>query len=573
MDGFNLHFIKEELTKSLIGGRVSKLSLPFSDMLILQMRSAGENYRLLFAVNPQATRLHFSEKSFENPMEAPSSLMLFRKYLNGAELKEIIQPRGDRVLVFSFEGLSELGDRQMLQLYFEATGKHTNLTLVLNDRIIDCLRHVSPSMSRLRTMLPGLSFVYPPVQEKLDIFSFSREEIEKGYDFDEKRLSKALQNSFCGLSKNSLDELCLRLCGNEEAENFKNSDEAFENINAVIRGFSPEPRIYYSKDGDITGVFPYEPKLSLGESFEKAESFSHALEKLYHNKDYKERMNQSAMSLIKSLKQARQRAEKRLFSAEENIVSDESLDALRINGELITAYISRIARGARQAELFNYYTGENIQVLLDEKKSPQQNAQAYFKQYKKALTAKRLAGEQIEKARADIEDIDEGLFYISIAKSTDEINEVRQSLENKGHIKKKSEKKRKKTPESKPLCYEMKNGTRIFVGKNSFQNESLLKQADGQDLWLHAKDVPGSHVIIRGEQDEISLRLALMLAAFYSRAEGRSVEVDYTKRCYVKKISGAGEGKVHFSNNKCEKINVSLNDIDKFILEKAVRTL
>lgn len=573
MDGFNLHFIKEELSKILLGGRVSKISLPFSDMLILQLRNNGENFRLLFAVNPQSTRLHISEKSFENPMEAPATLMLFRKYLSGTELKNILQPNGDRVLIFEFDGLSELGDKQKLYLYFEATGKHTNLTLVLNDRIIDCLRHISPSMSRLRIMFPGSNFVYPPIQDKMDIFAFSREDIEKNYDFKEPRLSKALQNSFCGISNKSLDEICFRLCGEYEGENFKASNEAFNSIKSVIEGLSFEPRLYYYKSGDISRVLPYESRLKTDETFEKAKSFSHAIELMYHSRDFKDRMNQSALSLIKSLKQARQRAENRALNAEENIISDERIEKLRISGELITAYMSKIPKGAKSVKLFNYYTGSDDEILLDETKSPQQNAQGYFKQYKKALTAKKLAAEQIEKAREDIRILDEGLYYISIAKTGDEISEVRESLELKGLIRKKSDKRRKKTAESKPLCFELEDGTRIFVGKNSYQNERLLKQAGSDDLWLHAKDVPGSHVIIRGEQNEFSVNFALMLAAFYSKAEGRSVDVDYTKRCYVKKISGAGEGRVSFTNNKSERINVSLLEIDKIIKDKNIRSI
>lgn len=572
MDGFQLHFVKQEIEQNMKYGRVSKLSLPFSDMLILQIRKEGKNPRLLFALNPSLTRLHLTEENFENPKQAPAALMLFRKHLMGAELVDIVQPLGDRVLVFHFQGLNELGDSQHIFLYYEATGKHTNLSLVIDGKIIECLRHVGHGMSRLRLMLPGAEFIAPPVQDKMDLFDFSEEAFAQRFAFGEEYFYEALIESFCGLFRQSAQELALRMLGDTMAKNIGKEENGAEKIRKTVAGIEKDAHILFDAEEKALYALPFCYRSLQAEKIRHMPSYSSALEAFYHQRDLTDRMLQRSSALVKHLRQALQRAEKRIAISEESLLSEEKMQRLRVFGELLTAYIGGIPKGEKSVRLFNYYSGEEENIPLDEKKSPQQNAQHYFKQYKKAQTAKKLAAEQIVLAREEIEKIEEALYFLSILKSEEELAELRENLENEGILKKKIQNKKKEMRISKPMKFVFEDGTIILLGKNSKQNDRILKEARGDEIWLHAKDVPGSHVILKNSApSNAQLAFALKLASFYSKNGGQGVEVDYTKRSNVKKIQGAGLGKVHFSGNRSLYIKSGAEEIRRMMAEEKIR--
>ncbi len=561
MDGLSLGFLAKELKNSILGARIDKIHQPFDDMLIFSLREKGRNCRLLIAAAPSCTRIHLTEAEFENPEKAPMFLMLMRKHLQGGRIIAIEQINGDRFLKIDISSRGELGDSSVKTLYFEAMGRHSNLTLVEDGIIIDAIRRVTPDMSRVRNLLPSLKYEMPPMQDKLDPFNVDFNALQARLQNAEGRLDNFLFENISGLNARSSKELAFRITGEETAsiqslgDKSLLSKEIYKLLNSLESLF--KPCLVINSEGRPADALPF-PYITLKQNkVEYTESFSFALDRLYTAKDSSNRLRQKAHSLMRSIKKAAKRYETRIAKEREALARGDEIEDLRISGEILTAFAHDVKKGASSVTLPNYYslTGENITISLDPSLSVQRNAQKYFKQYKKYGTAAKMAEKSILEAERSLNTAQQLLYDLEQAENTADIDFVRSEAEKRGIIKKrlKQDKKRRQNIKSTHLCFVSSDGIQILVGKNSRQNEALLKTSAPDDIWLHAKNIPGSHVIIKNPPDSLpdsTLKQAANLAAYYSKSQGGGVEVDYCLRKYVKKRPGAGLAAVTFSNNK-----------------------
>lgn len=572
LDGLTLGFISRELQQTLAGARVERVTQPEKDMLLLALRNNGQNYKLILSASPSFARAHLTKGQFINPIDAPMFCMLMRKHLSGGRLMEISQLNGDRVLLLRFEAQDELGVMHPYEMYLEAMGRHSNLTLVRDGRIIDAIRHVTDDMSRVRQALPGLPFTLPPAQDKLPPECATEAALLARLSGCTGRLDKALSGCISGLSAIAARELSFRLTGAEQADL---AAVQLPELSARLSGFLSRlpqmgpPVLLLDENGLPADVFPFLYLSYPADRQRAAGSLSAALEEYYDGRDRRDRVQQRSASLRRLVKTHLERCEKKLALQEEELLNADKMEDYRVMGELLTAQLHLVPRGAQQVTLPDYYTGGTLDIPLDVRLSPAQNAQRYFKRYQKARAAARLAAEQKEKTLSEIRLLEEALVGLESSENEDDLSDVRRMLTEAGVIKKTAA-ERKKQPknqrQSAPMRFNAADGTEIAVGKNALQNERLTLSARGEDIWLHAKDMPGSHVIIRADGREVSddtLLTAAKLAAFYSKAHGVTAPVDYTLRKFVKKPSGTPAGFVNYTRQKTLIITVSEAEIRK----------
>ena len=556
MDGLTLGFIARELQETLRDARVEKVTQPEKDMLVLLLRAQGKNHKLILSAAPSFARVHLTAASYQNPMDAPMFCMLMRKHLTGGRVTAIEQLGGDRVLHLTIENKDELGDTAPRELYLELMGRHSNLTLVMNGRIVDAIRHVSGDMSRVRQALPGLPFVPPPAQDKLDPREVTAEALLPRLQAQTGTLDKALGNCIRGLSPVAARELAFRATGLSRAEIEELDLPRLAQVTADFVQRLPalaQPMAQLGEDGLITDVLPF-PYLSLNPALQKSyPTLSAALDAFFFGRDRRDRMAQKSASLKHLIKTIMERDEKKLALQEEELTASARMEEYRIAGELLTAQAYLVPRGIERVQLQNFYDpdGGMMDIALDVALTPAQNAQKYFKRYRKARSAQEIAKAQKDKTLAELSILEQALFDLDECETEADLGDVRRTLEEAGLVRAPGEKKRPKQPESKPMLFLLPDGTEILVGKNSTQNDRLTGGARGGDTWLHAKDMPGSHVIIRGETvSPEALQAGAKLAAWFSKGKGVSVPVDYTLRKFVKKPGGAPAGFVIYSHQK-----------------------
>ncbi|MBE5783464.1 MAG: fibronectin/fibrinogen-binding protein [Clostridiales bacterium] len=567
MDGLTLGFIARELQETLQEGRIEKVTQPEKDMLVLLIRSQGKNHKLLLSAAPSFARAHLTGASYQNPQDAPMFCMLMRKHLQGGRLTRIEQLGGDRVLRLVIENKDELGDTAPRELYLELMGRHSNLTLVMNGRIVDAIRHVSGDMSRVRQALPGLPFVLPPEQDKLDPARMEEEQLFSRLSVLSGPLDKALGASIRGLSPVAAREVAFRATGmsRTDMEGLKLDELAKVIVSFFQRlpSMGP-PTAQLCEDQLITDVLPF-PYFSLNTQLQKPfSSLSTALDAFYFGRDRRDRMAQKSASLKRLIKTHMERDEKKLALQEEELTASAKMEEYRIAGELLTAQSYLVPRGAEKVQLPNFYDekGGMMEIELDVALTPAQNAQKYFKRYRKARSAQELAKGQKEKTLKELEILEQALFDLEECETEQDLSDVRKALEDAGLVRAPAGKKKPRQQESVPLRFLSPDGTEIIVGKNSAQNDRLTGSARGNETWLHAKDMPGSHVIIRSENvAPETLMMALKLAAWYSKGKGVSVPVDYTLRKHVKKPGGAPAGFVIYTHQKTVIISATEGEI------------
>ena len=576
LDGLTLGFIARELSAALLGGRVDKVQQPEKDMVLLLVRAGGQNHRLLINANPTGTRLHLTDKAYENPQAAPVFCMLMRKHLSGGRITDIRQIDGDRLICLEVTGADDMGETRVKQLWFEAMGRHSNLSLVLDGRIIDSLRHVTDDMSRVRRMLPGAEFVLPPKQDKLAPDTLTPDALHIRLQVAGGRLDRALADSVAGLGSASARELCLRLCGQETPQLKDVNLPLFcQRAAALLSGLAQlaDPQLYHDEEGIPRDALPF-PFISLETQRQTPQhSLSQALDHLYYERDRHQRVMQRTSAFRRQLKAAEERTLRKLSLQRQELHGAQRMEEYRVAGELLTAFGHQVEKGAQQANLHNYYDDQPLEVQLDPALSPAQNAQAYFKRYRKAATAQRLAASQIEKSEVELRLIQDAQWALEQARTAQDIADIQEPLREQGLLKRqRAEKRRKHAQTSPPHHYRAVDGTDIYVGRNSLQNEQLLRAAQGSDLWLHAKDMPGSHVIVHLKGKSVSppaLELAARLAAVYSKGAGVQVPVNYTLRKHVKKPGGAPAGFVIFTNEKLLVVSATEQDVAPHRVEQA----
>ncbi len=568
LDGFTLGLIARELNEKLSGGRIDRIIQPERDELILTIRNSGANHSLLLSASAGCARAHLTNVRKSSPLEPFNLCMLMRKHLMGGRISRIRAIDCDRILEIEIEHLDELGDRSQKVMVCEFMGKHSNLIFVGNDgRIIDSARRVSEALSSVREVLPGLRYERPPAHGKIPYDSVTAENLYEALSGKGGSVNRLISQNISGMSAQMARELAYRACGNEDAHIEECDLKAVcvrvaSELSAIPARLSPA--VLSDADGKPLDAvaFPYLSRTNLRS--EPHSTISEAMDAFYFSRDRAERIAQKSAAIHRTLKNNIERCEKKLALQQEALLGAEKMEEYRISGELLMANLHLAVKGREKVSLPNYYDPEmkEIEIPLDVKLSPAANAQKYFKLYQKARNAQTLAAEQIEKTSEELAYLEGQMDNLSKCSGESELAELREELEKFGYVKKLSSRRQmKQLPPSQPMKFTAPSGRTILIGKNNLQNDKLTFSAEPNEIWLHAKDMPGSHVIIVGENpDDETILYAAKLAAAYSRGSRSSnVPVDYTKRRFVKKPSGAKPGFVIYTNQRTLYVTPDLN--------------
>ena len=560
LDGAFLRHLKKEITDRALGARVDKIYQPNKEELVFLLRTRQEAFKLLLSARANSPRIHFTQYAPENPKVPPMLCMLLRKRLSGAKLVEVRQPGLERLLYLDFDAANELGDKVRLSLVIEIMGKYSNIILVDGQgKIVDALKRVDEEMSSQRLVQPGLAYELPPAQNKPCMLECQPEEIVEAIVHQPKNqsLNKGILNALQGLSPvvcreiehqvGRGQELFTRDLTQEQRERLR---FFLERLFTTVRDTAGEPYMVTKIKGkpmefSFLNIVQYGTLASVS----RWEDFSSLLDEFYKERDRQDRMRVKAQDLLRLLANASERLSRKINLQRGELARSEDREHLRVCGDLINANLYRIERGSAFADLENFYDENRLmRVKLDPALNATQNAQKYYKEYRKAKTAQQVLGEQIAQAEQELLYVDSVFDCLSRAQSESELNEIRQELREEGYLKAVRDKRKPPAPLA-PLEFVSSEGFRILVGRNNRQNDKLtLKQANNNDIWLHTKNIPGSHTIIvtGGRQPgDATLKEAAMLAAYHSRAKDSSqVPVDYTQVRYVSKPQGAKPGMV-----------------------------
>ena len=575
LDGAFLRFIKTELEEKLIGLRVEKVFQPNRDELVVAFRGVSGAYKVLMSARANSPRVNITQYPPENPQTPPMLCMLLRKRLTGAKLKEITQYQLERVIRFTFDATDELGDKIELSLIAEIMGKYSNVIFVDGSgNVIDALKRVDMTMSSQRLVLPGVEYRLPPPQDKLNPLEVTADEIIGRIRSSGKTvtLNKAILSAVQGFSPVVCRELEHLSGRGAELDTLSMTDEQYSRLGFFLKRT-------LSEIGDNKGIpcmvqdlngkpidFSFMNILQYGTAAKtvRFESFSELLDSFYLERDKTERMRVKGQDLLRLLTNITERLTRKINTQKIELANSEDRELLRIKGDLLQANLYRIEKGMTEIEVENFYE-ENmpmIKIKLNPALTPGQNAQKYYKGYRKAKNAQQYLTVEIEKAQQELLYIDTVFDSLSRAETERELAEIKQELIEGGYIKRiRSRQKIKGT--LPPLEFTSKSGLKILVGRNNVQNDKLtLKTARNYDLWFHTKDIPGSHTIIvsQGETpDDETILYAAQLAAYHSRAkESSKVPVDYTLIKYVSKAVGAKPGMVIYKNQKTLFVKPSL---------------
>lgn len=548
-DGIVTKAVTEELQQQLQSGKITKIYQPTATELLFTVRSKGKNHSLLFSIHPTYARIHRTNDSYQNPETPPMFCMILRKYLSGAIIETIEQYHLERIVTLTLKTRNEIGDWSQQKLIIELMGKHSNIMLVDPEKghIINSMKHVSAAKNSFRTILPGSKYILPPSQNKVNPLDISSEDFLKKLDFNAGKLDMQMVSILEGVSPAIAKELVSRTnLGSSQAYM-----EMFAAFQQELQKGLYKPAIYRSQKEDfhvlhLTGyqgeVVPFP-------------TVSDMLDAYFSGKAERDRVKQQAKDLYRLIKTERDKNERKLQKHRQTIKKAENADKYQKIGELLTAHMHLASKGDTVIKAVDYYDPEQkeIEIKLNPNKTPSENAQDYFKTYQKMKTSKIIVEEEIKKTNMEIAYLDQLLQQIDVASETD-IEEIRDELREEGYLKKqRTSKKIKQKNQPTPEVFQASDGTTILVGKNNKQNEYLTTRiANRGDLWLHTKDIPGSHVVIRSQNpsDETILEAA-QLAAYFSKSQHSSaVPVDYTEIRHVKKPKGAKPGFVTYDHQK-----------------------
>ncbi|MCQ4022736.1 MULTISPECIES: NFACT family protein [unclassified Ruminococcus] len=575
LDGAFLHFVKCELEEKLVGLRVEKVFQPNRDEIIVALRGISGAYKLLMSARANSPRVNITQYPPENPQTPPMLCMLLRKRLTGARLKEITQHQLERVIRFTFDATDELGDKVELSLIAEIMGKYSNVIFVDGSgKVIDALKRVDMTMSSQRLVLPGIEYQLPPPQDKLNPLDTSADAIIDRIKNSGKaqKLNKAILGTVQGFSPIVCRELEHLTGRGAELDNISMSSEQYSRLEFFVKRTVSEigenkgvPCMVQDLNGKPLD-FSFVNILQYGTAAKtvRFESFSELLDSFYLERDKAERMRVKGQGLLKYLTNITDRLTRKINTQKVELANSEDREPLRVKGDLIQANLYRIEKGMTEIEVENFYDEslKTIKIKLNPALTAGQNAQKYYKDYRKAKNAQQYLTVEIEKAQQELEYIDTVFDSLSRAETERELAEIKQELVDGGYIKRiRSKQKLKGT--LPPIEFTSKSGLKILVGRNNVQNDKLtLKTARNYDLWLHTKDIPGSHAVIvsQGETpDDATILYAAQLAAYHSRAkESSKVPVDYTFIKYVSKPVGAKPGMVIYKNQKTLFVKPSL---------------
>ena len=565
LDGISLRALINEMNGTVISCKVERVYQPEKYEITLNLRKPQLNIKLLINCHPILARICISQSNKKNPINPPPFCMLLRKYLEGGEITGIKQKGLDRIAELTFKSWKE----ETLKLYIEIMGKNSNIILADEDnRIIDALRHVYPEMSRVRTILPGETYLYPPAQDKLDLITADRDEISRMLDIDSnKSIQKVLVERFEGFST-FLSSTFLMSCGLEPLQTHFDKDKVMDGLLAMkgdLINSRYSPTIYV-EDGSYKDFLPFFFNVYKPMGYD---SMSEMAEEFFRRKELKGAANERLAVLTKVINCNLDRYYRKLENLNSELDSGMERDRYKEYADLIMANLFSIKKGMRTIKLINIFAAEDVaaEIDLDPSQTPVENAQRYYKKYNKLKNSIKHIEGQIRETRDEIEYLESELYNLQNIEDTSEIDDIKSELESAGYIKHKGNKKGA-VQKSKPRHFTSTDGYEIFIGKNNIQNDELtMRYASANDVWLHTKDIPGSHVIIKANNSSVpygTLREAALLAAFFSKAKTSSnVPVDYTFKKYVKKPAGAKPGKVIYTNQKTLYVTPNGEDIDK----------
>lgn len=531
-DGFFLHHMVEELQRELVNGRIQKINQPFEQELVLQIRSNRQSHRLLLSAHPVFGRIQLTQTTFENPAQPSTFIMVLRKYLQGALIESIEQVENDRIVEMTVSNKNEIGDHIQATLIIEIMGKHSNILLVdkSSHKILEVIKHVGFSQNSYRTLLPGSTYIAPPSTESLNPFTIKDEKLFEILQTQE-TTAKNLQSLFQGLGRDTANEL----------ENILVSDK----LSTFRNFFNQETKPCLTE----TSFSPVPFANQVGEPFD---SLSYLLDTYYKDKAERDRVKQQASELIRRVENELQKNRHKLKKQEKELLATDNAEEFRQKGELLTTFLHQVPNDQDQVILDNYYTNQPITIALDKALTPNQNAQRYFKRYQKLKEAVKYLTDLIEETKATILYLESVETVLNQA-GLEEIAEIREELIQTGFIRRRQREKIQKR--KKPEQYLASDGkTIIYVGRNNLQNEELtFKMARKEELWFHAKDIPGSHVVISGNldpSDEVKTDAAELAAYFSQGRLSNLVQVDMIEVKKLNKPTGGKPGFVTYTGQK-----------------------
>ena len=560
LDGITIANIVKEMRDALLGGRIAKIAQPEADELLLTVKAPSGQRRLYISASASLPLVYLTDENKPSPFTAPNFCMLLRKHIANGRIVSITQPSLERIIVLGIEHLDELGDLCRKKLVIEIMGKHSNVIFCNeDDRIIDSIKHVPAQMSSVREVLPGRTYFIPDTMHKADPLTISESDFAALLRQKPSALSKALYTSLTGISPVVAEEICF-LAGLDSA--LPPSELSDDLMTHLYRQFSLfldqireedfHPAIYYRNNEPQE--FASVPLTHLeGCAYQEFETISQVLSSYYAVKNRITRIRQKSADLRHIVQTALERNRKKYDLQARQLKDTDKRETYKVYGELLQTYGYQAEPEAKEIEVLNYYTNEMIRIPLDPTKTPLENAKRYFEKYNKMKRTYEALSHLIVETRDEISYLESVSNALDIARTEDDLAQVKEELTQSGYVRRKFTKKKEKF-KSTPLHYISSDGYDMYVGKNNFQNEELtFSFASGNDWWFHAKKVPGSHVIVKSRGEEMPDRVfeeAGKLAAFYSKNNGsEKVEVDYVEKKHVKKVKGQKPGFVIYHTN------------------------
>lgn len=567
-DAIVVNSLARELNEMLEETKIDKVYQPEKDEVCLKIRAGKDNYKLVLSASPSHPRVYIADNyEKQNPKKAPVFCMTLRKHIQSGVIAGVVQVGFERIIRIAIDSYDELREKTRKYLYVEIMGKHSNIILVhdTENRILDSIKRVPPSVSRLRQILPGMAYELPPVQDKINpMANIDRQELIDRIRSCDMQIFKAIYSNILGLSPTVAREICYRLDIDKSMSSLAIGDGEIDRIIKEINLMFGKlelgqayPNMIIDQKRDKIVEFS-SIKLNQYEDLTEInfDRVSQAIESYYISKDIKDRINQRASAMKKSLQIKLDRVNNKIKKQNQELLESEKADDYRVKGELLTSYIYMVQKGMEEVELDNFYDNNSkIRVSLNKNLTPSENAQRYFKKYNKMKNASEEISKQIKINLEESEYLENSLLAIENCDNDKDLKEIREELIREGYIKSYRMPKKDIKPNTQYLKYMSSGGNLIMVGKNNKQNDYLtLRLADNEDLWFHTKNIPGSHVVLKcaGKKvlDEEILEAAT-LAAYYSKAKmSANVPVDYTIKKHVKKPSGAKPGMVIYETNK-----------------------
>lgn len=561
-DGFTIKSLVLELDGLIAGSRIEKIYQPQSDVIVLYTRTKKGKERVLLSANPSNPRLHITKGFSTNPEYPPMFCMLMRKHFHNGIITSIAQQGMDRVIEIAVKTTDELGISTTKHIVCEIMGRHSNIILLDQERrVIDSIKRVTLEMSSYRQVLPGTRYISPPPQDKINFLVSDTAEIKnKLLQFVGIKAEKAIMNAFEGIGRLLAREFCtnggIRPDEPLETNNIDGIVKSISHFKQILNYLEFSPVIYY-KDGKPFDFSPVMLK-HLELPYRIQENINSMIDNFYYEKLLLEKILQTKETLTKIITALKDKNERKLETQLAEYKNAENYEDYRLFGELLTANLYRLKEKTRSVSLENFYDPELsiVEIKLNPNITPAENAQRFFREYNRGKRTIENLKRQIKNTKEEIEYLESLLFSIERCTELDDLAEIREELVREGYIKSDTKRPKEKKPSpSRPLHFVSRDGLDIYVGKNNYQNDYLtLKFASKDDLWLHTKDISGSHVIVKREGTDIpetTLYQAALLAAYYSKGRYSSnVPVDYTEVRYVSKPSGAKPGMVIYKNNK-----------------------